>query len=155
MPLEVKGESAVAMKKVGSAVVIVAQDGRVLLVKHTYGKLNWELPGGAAEANESLEETALRETLEETGLAVIAKQMVGQVYYDPERDMHHFVFVCKPADSAAVPRVNSEEISEWGYWPIDALPRPISDFTVQRIRDATSTHGSPSVVRIGPRQWIE
>lgn len=144
-----------AMKKVGSASVLRDREGRVLLVRHTYGKLNWELPGGAAEPDESVEETAIRETREETGLLVVAEHMVDRVYYDPERDMHHFVFVCTKADLAAVPQVSSEEISDIGFWPIGTLPRPISDFTIQRIRDACRDQSQPSVVRIGPRQWLE
>src|SRR5688500_810850 len=36
-------------KKLGAAAVILDTLGRVLLVKHTYGPLNWELPGGGAE----------------------------------------------------------------------------------------------------------
>ena len=54
------------MKSIGSAAVIVGRDGKILLVKHAYGALNWELPGGAAEADESPIETAVREVKEET-----------------------------------------------------------------------------------------
>lgn len=54
-----------AVKKlVGAAALILDQAGRVLLLKHTYGKLHWDLPGGGAEANESAAETALREVRE-------------------------------------------------------------------------------------------
>jgi 8-oxo-dGTP diphosphatase len=45
----------------GSAAVILNDAGHVLLVKHTYGRLNWELPGGGAEPNESMMATAVRE----------------------------------------------------------------------------------------------
>lgn len=38
------------MKNVGAAAFIVDGEGRVLLVKHTYGRLNWELPGGGGAA---------------------------------------------------------------------------------------------------------
>lgn len=44
-------------KRIGAAAVIVDDGGRVLLVKHSYGRLNWELPGGGAEVNESAEES--------------------------------------------------------------------------------------------------
>jgi 8-oxo-dGTP pyrophosphatase MutT (NUDIX family) len=36
-------------KGIAAAGVILNSHGHVLLVKHSYGPLNWELPGGAAE----------------------------------------------------------------------------------------------------------
>lgn len=143
-------------KPFGAAAVITDREGRVLLVKHMYGKLNWELPGGGAEPNESAAETAVREVREETGLVVQAVRMAGCIYYDRQTGMHHFVFVCRPIDGEAVPAVDGVEASECGYWPVDALPRPISDFTVQRIKDALQQSGAePALVEIGPRQWLE
>jgi NUDIX domain len=46
-------------RRIGAAAVIVNDEGGVLLVKQTYGRLNWELPGGAGEAGESPDETVL------------------------------------------------------------------------------------------------
>lgn len=140
-----------ARKPIGAAAAIFDDQGRILLVRHTYGKLNWDLPGGAAEATESAAETALREVQEETGLHAVVERMVGQVYYDRRYDMHHFVFVCR---ATGEPVVNSPEISQWGYWPVDQLPRPISDFTARRIRAAVSPQAT-GVVEIGPRVWLE
>ena len=58
-------------RRIGAAAVIVNDEGGVpLLVKQTYGRLNWELPRGAGEAGESPDETVLREVREETGLDV-------------------------------------------------------------------------------------
>lgn len=48
-------------KLIGAAAVIVNSEGNVLLVKHSYGKNNWDLPGGKGEDNESAEETATSE----------------------------------------------------------------------------------------------
>lgn len=142
-------------KLIGAAAVITDSEGRVLLVRHTYGKLNWELPGGAAEANESLEGTAVREVLEETGLQVAVERMVGRIYYDPGYDMHHFVFVCRRLNAEKGPVTDIKEVSDCGYFPIDALPRPISDFTVRRIQDAVQAQNQPGMVTIGPRVWFE
>jgi 8-oxo-dGTP diphosphatase len=55
-------------RRVGVAAFIVDGRGRVLLVRHTYGPLNWELPGGASEPGESVVQTALRELREEAGV---------------------------------------------------------------------------------------
>ncbi|MCH9704298.1 MAG: NUDIX domain-containing protein [Chlamydiae bacterium] len=48
--------------------VIPIQRGKTLLVKHQKG--HWAFPKGHAEPGESAQETARRELLEETGLAV-------------------------------------------------------------------------------------
>ena len=138
----------------GAAAVILNEAGRVLLVKHTYGRLNWELPGGAAEPNESIVTTALREVREETGLAVAAQRLAG-VYYEHPGDFHHFVFICRRLDAAAEPRPDLVEISACAYWPPDALPRPISDFTVRRVQDAISGNVLSLPVTISPRRWLE
>jgi 8-oxo-dGTP pyrophosphatase MutT (NUDIX family) len=147
-------ESFVAATRMGAAAVIVDEGGRVLLVKHTYGRRNWELPGGQTEPGESAEETALREVREETGLRVRAGRLAG-VYYEPDTDMHHFVFVCRPLDDSATLRPDRVEISECRYWGQDALPRPISDFTIRRIHDAMSEVSVTSILAVPPRQWFD
>jgi 8-oxo-dGTP diphosphatase len=65
------------------------------------------------------------------------------------------VFSCEVCDGDAVPRADLTEVSECRYWPRYALPRPISDFTVRRIKDAVAgvKPGLPS--RVGPRVWLE
>lgn len=141
-------------KKLGAAAVILDNQGRVLLVKHRYGRLNWELPGGGAEAGESIWETAIREVREETGLAVVAQHITG-IYYDTERDMLHFVFQCQPQEAALLPRPDGREISECAFWLPGTLPRPISDFTVRRVLDAMSNVKQPLPTAIGPRQWLD
>src|SRR5690349_23837043 len=59
---------SIARVATGAANVVTDGEGRVLLVHHTYGPLNWELPGGLGEANETPAENAARELREETGL---------------------------------------------------------------------------------------
>jgi 8-oxo-dGTP diphosphatase len=142
------------LKQLGAAAVILNTEGHVLLVKHTYGRLNWELPGGGAEADESVIATAVREVREETGLAVQALSTTG-TYYDPEHDMHHFVFLCQPDDPDALPQPDADEISTCAYWPPSVLPRPISDFTVRRIMDAIGGQRQPLLLEIEPRTWLE
>jgi 8-oxo-dGTP diphosphatase len=51
---------------------IVERDGKILLVRLNYGPRDghWALPGGLVEADETVEEAAIRETREETGFTV-------------------------------------------------------------------------------------
>ena len=89
---------------IGASAVILNAQGHVLLVKHTYGRLNWELPGGHGEPGEAAGETALREVREETSLHVRAEHLTG-IYYEPEVDMHHFVFSCHRLDEREIPHL--------------------------------------------------
>ncbi|MCM3626762.1 NUDIX hydrolase [Paenibacillus glycanilyticus] len=140
-------------KPVGAAAVIMDSEGRILLVKHNYGKYNWEVPGGLSELNESAEETAKREVFEETGLEVTVGRLTG-VYYEPTHDMHHFAFICKVADNQQ-PQPDAAEVTECKYFNVDDLPRPISDFTIARIQQALNTDNNQLFHTIGPRQWFE
>lgn len=140
-------------KSVGAAAIILDAEGRILLVKHSYGKCNWEIPGGKSENHESAQETAQREVAEETGLDVQAERLTG-VYYDPQYDMHHFAFLCKNLN-ARKPEPSSPEILECGYFRENELPRPMSDFTYRRIQDALNANNNHLFHSIGPRQWLE
>lgn len=138
---------------VGAACAIFDDEGRVLLVHHTYGRLNWDLPGGLGEANEAPNETATRELLEETGVRADLDRLTG-VYFEPEHEfgpMLHFVFRCRWNDQLD-PVVSSPEVSEVRYWPTENLPTPISDFTERRIRDA-AVDGPVRVGRVSLRNW--
>ncbi|MCL5730131.1 MAG: NUDIX domain-containing protein [Candidatus Pacearchaeota archaeon] len=57
---------------------IVIEKGKLLLVKSEYnGEIFYLLPGGGMEFGETIEETAIRETLEETGMRI---EVVKPVY---------------------------------------------------------------------------
>lgn len=148
-------EFAVTRTALGAACAIFDAAGCVLLVHHTYGRLNWELPGGLVEPGEAPHEGAKRELLEETGLRGEPGRLTG-VYFEADHalgQMLHFVFRV-PFDEANAPLASSPEISEVRFWPLDHLPTPISDFTERRIRDAL-LDAPVAVVRVGTRQWRE
>ncbi len=140
-------------KRLGAAAVILDGEGRVLLVEHTYGHLNWELPGGHAEPGESILATATREVREETGLAVVAEALTG-IYFDDQLDLHFFVFRCRRLDEALAPVPTGSEIAACAFWPAAALPRPMSDLTIRRIHDALSGVAGPLPVVARPRHWL-
>lgn len=63
-------------------VVIANSDGAILLQRRSDNQL-WALPGGAVEIGETVRQAVVRETLEETGLDVDVKHLVG-IYSDPQ-----------------------------------------------------------------------
>ena len=91
-------------------------DGSVeVLLVHPAGNYNrrapWGIPKGAPDAEETLEQTALRETLEETGIVVVAPLVdLGHVDYTRSRKRVHAFAAAAPQD--AVPRCASWEVDK-------------------------------------------
>jgi len=139
-------------RRFGAAAVVRDAAGSVLLVRHSYGRLNWELPGGASEPGETMEETALRELQEETALIGRVESLAG-LYYKREDDSHHAVFRCR-IETSAEPAPASDEISAVSFWPVEELPRPMSDFTLRRIHDAVTGRGAQRLVEVPPLSWL-
>jgi 8-oxo-dGTP diphosphatase len=146
----------VGYKRLSVASVIRDDQGRVLLVKQTYGHLNWELPGGDVEPGETIVDAATREVKEEAGIEVTADEVTG-IYDEQDMNYLHIVVVCHTAEPTPLPRADLTEVSACDFWPVDALPRPVSDYTVRRIRDGVGDKKLrlplPFVVTV--RRWAE
>lgn len=136
----------------GAGAVIFDRDGRVLLARQSYGRRGWELPGGGRQPKESLEQAVRRELREEIGVEVTTVVLCG-VYYEPGVDQHHFAFRCELVDGSS-PTPSSPEIIECDFWPLDALPKPMSDFTWRRIQDARSSSAGVTITTLGPPKWL-
>lgn len=81
--------------------IIIVISGGVVLVKRADEPYEgrWALPGGFVEYGERVEEAAVREAKEETGLNIELKKIVG-IYSDPKRDPRgHVVSICFLAES--------------------------------------------------------
>ena len=67
--------------------VIITSERRVILIRRGSDPYEgrWALPVAFVQVGETVEQAALREAAEETGLAVELARLVG-VYSDPERD---------------------------------------------------------------------
>jgi ADP-ribose pyrophosphatase YjhB (NUDIX family) len=92
---------------------LVLRDGKLLMIlqRRPYG-VHWETPSGYYEGNESLEEGAAREALEETGIAVEVGRFVCTFVWEREADRRRNVLVyfeAEPRDSAEEPRPQTEE----------------------------------------------
>ena len=66
-------------------IIIFSPPGQVVLIERKNPPHGWALPGGFVDYGESVEQAALREAKEETGLDVVLTGLLG-VYSDPRRD---------------------------------------------------------------------
>jgi len=106
-------------------VVVLCPDDTIVLIKRKKDPYMgfWALPGGFVEYGERVEEAALREVREETGLKVELDHLLG-VYSDPNRDPRgHVVSICFIAhwingrlkadtDASEVSRFKWEELNQ-------------------------------------------
>ena len=65
-------------KKDRVRVIVYRDDGDILLVKNRFSRQKWALPGGGVKQNESYEQAAVREVLEEVGLKIDNLQYLGK-----------------------------------------------------------------------------
>ncbi|MBA3394695.1 MAG: NUDIX domain-containing protein [Deltaproteobacteria bacterium] len=104
-------------------------DGAIeVLLVHPAGNYNrrapWGIPKGAPDPDEGLEQTALRETLEETGLAV-AGPLVDLGHVDYTRSKKRVHGFAAPAPEGAAPRCASWEVDKAEFIEITRARRII------------------------------
>lgn len=116
-----------------AALVFIHQDDKLLLVKQNYGRQYWSLPGGVVELGESIEQAAVREIREETGLDIRLKRVVG-LYSKPDEGALAVTFEGEIVGGTLTP---NHEIAECGYFSFDQLPEARGHFR-QRVEDFKS-----------------
>ena len=90
--------------------IIIEINGGVVLIKRKNPPFGWALPGGFVDYGESLEEAAIRESKEETGLNI---KLIRQfhAYSDPGRDpRHHTITVVYIASAQGKPRGKDDAV---------------------------------------------
>lgn len=116
-----------------AALVFIQQEDAILLVKQDYGHQYWSLPGGVVEPGESVEQAAIREVKEETGLDIRITRVVG-IYSKPKDNSIAITLAGIATGGTLAP---NNEITECRYFKLDELPQARVHLQ-QRIADFAS-----------------
>lgn len=109
--------------------VIVQKDGKFLLGKRmgAHGEGSWCFPGGHLEGNERVEDCAIRETEEETGIKIknIRKATYTNDIFSEESKHYVTLFVLADYDSGEVRICEPEKCEKWEWFDWNNLPSPL------------------------------
>ena len=119
---------------------IVEMDGRIVLLKRAIDpqKGKWVLPGGYVDRGEEVRAAALRETLEECGLRIRLKELLG-LYSYPGRISVVVVYVAEPlggelivGDETAEAELYSPESIPWDKLAFQSTIDALRDYLKKR-----------------------
>lgn len=112
--------------RLGCSAAIFDEQGRVFLTRRTDNG-QWCLPGGRMESGESVAEACEREVLEETGLHVRVKRLVGvyshpdQLVIYPDGNKAHIVALHFEAEVVGGQPDVSNETTGFGYFTLTEI----------------------------------
>lgn len=120
-----------------SAAGVVLRDGKVLLARHTYGKGAGKLiiPGGYVNFGETPQDALVREYLEETGVTVKPKDIIGIRF-----NMHDWYVVFRAEYVSGTAVSDNDENSEvlWIDTGEALMRNDVPDLTKKMIESAVS-----------------
>jgi ADP-ribose pyrophosphatase YjhB (NUDIX family) len=141
-----------ANRLIPAASTVVADDrGAILLIRRSDNDL-WTIPGGAMEPGESIAETAVRETKEETGLDIELDRLVG-IYSNPRHvveysdgEVRQQFSVCFAGHVTGGYLETSDESREVGFYTPPEIERlSIHESIRLRVADFLQAKATPAI----------
>lgn len=123
----------------GASVIVVNAAGEILM-QQRQDDGTWSYPGGRVEIDETVEDAARREVLEESGLMVGKMELLGVFsgkelnhVYPNGNEVCGIDIVYVSRDYTGCLHCADGEAVRLGFYPIDHLPQPISPMNAKQI----------------------
>lgn len=119
----------------GVRVLVRDDQGRILLVRHTYVP-GWYLPGGGVERGETIQQAVRKELREECAIEALEEPKLFGVYRNSRtsRYDHVALFICSQWQQLET-KVADHEIAELGFFDYDNLPEGTTVPTRNRLAE--------------------
>ena len=110
---------------------ILENNGKILMIRRTYGTDKWVFPGGAIKANETIENAVRREIQEDLDITLDQLRSLGsftQTIHHRQETLHCFAGTI----SSNSLRLDKEKIQEVRWFDISELPEltPVSNSVI-------------------------
>lgn len=124
----VKAETNQQLVRIGVGVFVVNAKRQVLMMQRqgAHGSGSWCPPGGKMNVGETPAETAMRETLEETGLTIIEPEFLGYTNDIFVKENQHYVtlwFIALASGNAKI--IEPDKCLQMKWCDMSGLPRPL------------------------------
>jgi len=119
----------------GVRALVQDEEGRILLVRHTYVS-GWHLPGGGVDAGETLEQALAKELREEANVFFETTPKLIGIYMNRQvsRRDHVMLYHVREWNQPSIPKPN-REIAECRWFSLADLPEDITAGTLRRIEE--------------------
>lgn len=138
-----------------AAGLVINEKGEWLVVKKRYGGLNgkWSIPAGFVASGETLDEAALREVKEETGIDCRIRELVGfrtgVIRGDVSDNMAIFTMAPICPDQEVVPQERELYEAAWIH-PIELKDHPLASLMLKEFTAETLKNGIPYLDGLNP-----
>jgi 8-oxo-dGTP diphosphatase len=111
---------------------LIEFEGRVLMIRNTYGDMRWTFPGGGFKRNESPEMATMREVSEEVGISLSTLRPLGEYTSHEGYKLDNVKCYAGRVTNERF-EIERNEIYEAAWFDLKELPQPLAADAVRVI----------------------
>lgn len=96
--------------------------------RNASGRSQWEVPGGKAENDEKLEQTAIRELLEELGVTITVVRYIGSKDFEQDGERHTYHWFTATI-TQGIPMILEDTFDDLRYFSIADMQRNFGELS--------------------------